>query len=101
MARLEKNSLVRLPGRIRKEGTSPKTVKWEGMWLQERRIHEGKRGFHAKTFSWANDEGIQMAVREWCATQGDSMYDKFLGASASNKRRIVLTYSLEKLRDMI
>ena len=51
-----------------------KIVEWERMWLRERRIQEGKRGCYAKTFSWANDEGVQIAVREWCAGQGDSKF---------------------------
>ena len=63
-----------------------KIVEWEGMWLRERRIKEGKRGCYGKTFSWANDEGVQIAVREWCAGQGDS---KSLPRSASSKMRML------------
>ena len=47
-------------------------VEWEGMWRRERQIPEGKRGCHAKINSWFNDEGVQIAVREWCASAGDS-----------------------------
>jgi hypothetical protein len=65
-----------------------KIVEWEGMWLRERRIHEGKRGCFAKTFSWTNDEGVQIAVREWCAGQGDSKFPARFSSSS-----VVITYS--------
>jgi hypothetical protein len=49
-----------------------KIVKWEGIWIRERHIPEGKRGCFAKVFSWFNDEGVQLAVREWCAGAGET-----------------------------
>jgi len=48
-----------------------KLVEWEGKWIQERVIPEGKSGYHAKSSSWFNDEGVQLAVREWCAGAGE------------------------------
>ena len=47
-------------------------IEWEGIWIRERYIPEGKQGCFAKSFSWYNDEGVQIAVREWCASTGDS-----------------------------
>ena len=47
-----------------------KLVEWEGAWMRGRKIPEGTRGCYAKTSSWFNDEGVQMAVREWCAGAG-------------------------------
>lgn len=29
---------------------------------------------YAKNFSWAIDEGVQIAIREWYAGQGDSKF---------------------------
>jgi hypothetical protein len=46
-------------------------VKWERGWIQDRCIPEGSQGMHAKVSSWFNDEGVQIAVREWCAGQGE------------------------------
>ena len=51
-----------------------KLVEWEGTWIRERKISEGKRGCTAKISSWFNDEGVQMAVREWCAGAGDRKF---------------------------
>ena len=48
-----------------------KLVEWEGKWIRERVIPEGKSGYHAKSSSWFNDEGVQLAVREWCAGAGE------------------------------
>ena len=53
---------------------SRKLVEWEGTWIRHRLIPEGKRGCHAKTSSWFNDEGVQIAVREWCAGAGESKF---------------------------
>ena len=49
-----------------------KVVEWEGIWIQECNIPEGKWGCFAKTFSWFNDEDVQIVVHEWCAGAGDS-----------------------------
>jgi len=48
-----------------------KLVEWEGKWIRERVIPEGKSGDHAKSSLWFNDEGVQLAVREWCAGAGE------------------------------
>lgn len=48
-----------------------KLVEWEGTWIRDREIPEGVQGCYAKTSSWFNDEGVQMAVREWCAGAGE------------------------------
>ena len=48
-------------------------MEWEGTWIRHRLIPEGKRGCHAKTSSWFND-GVQIAVREWCAGAGESKF---------------------------
>jgi hypothetical protein len=39
-----------------------KSIEWEGVWIRERTIPEGKQ-VNRKTFSWFN-EGVQLAVRE-------------------------------------
>ena len=49
-----------------------RVVEWEGLWIRERNIPEGRQGCFAKVFSWFNDEGVQIAVREWCAGAGES-----------------------------
>lgn len=51
-----------------------RVVEWEGTWMRERYIPEGKRGCFSKVFSWFNDEGVQIAVREWCAGAGESKF---------------------------
>ena len=48
----------------------------EGTWIQERKISEGKQGCNAKVSSWFNDEGVQMAVREWCAGVGERKFSR-------------------------
>jgi hypothetical protein len=59
-----------------------------GRYVAARTSNPGREtGCYARTFSWANDEGVQIAVREWCAGQGDS---KFFARSASSS--VVLTY---------
>ena len=60
-----------------------RVVQWEGTWVRERKIPEGMRGCFAKTFSWYNDEGVQIAVREWCAGAGES---KFPDTSSSKQK---------------
>ena len=49
-------------------------VEWEGAWIRGRMIPEGTRGCYAKTSSWFNDEGVQMAVREWCTGAGEHKF---------------------------
>ena len=61
---------------------SRKLVEWEGTCIRHRLIPEGKQGCHAKTSSWFNDEGVQIAVREWCAGAGESEFLFFLDASS-------------------
>jgi hypothetical protein len=70
-------------------------VEWERTWIQERTISEGKQGCFAKTFSWFNDEGVQLAVREWCAGAGDSKFHCYI-----NCYIYVLTY-FQKLQHMV
>ena len=50
-----------------------KIIAWERSWLSSRHIEEGRKGCYAKTKSWLNDEGVQLAVREWLAgaTEGE------------------------------
>jgi len=55
-----------------------KLVTWELQWILEGKIEEGRRGCYAKTRSWFNDEGVQIAVREWLAGMGESMSSTFL-----------------------
>jgi hypothetical protein len=52
-----------------------KLVISECMYLKDGKIPESRRGCYAKTQSWFNDEGIQLAVREWIAQSGE---DKIL-----------------------
>lgn len=54
-----------------------KLVEWEGTWIRERKISEGRQGCNAKITSWFNDEGVQMAVREWCAGAGERKFFKY------------------------
>jgi hypothetical protein len=49
-----------------------KIITWELTWIKERTIEEGKQGCWAKVKSWFNDEGVQLAVREWLAGAGES-----------------------------
>ena len=53
-----------------------KLFEWERTWIQERKISEGKQGCNAKVSSWFNDEGVQMAVREWCAGAGERKFSR-------------------------
>ena len=41
--------------------------------MRNRNIEEGRKGCYSKTKSWLNDEGVQLAVREWLAgaTEGE------------------------------
>jgi len=48
-----------------------KLVTWECMYLKDGNIPESRRGCFAKTQSWFNDEGIQLAAREWIAQSGE------------------------------
>lgn len=42
-----------------------KIVSWEISWRTNQYIEEGRRVCLSKTKSWFNDEGVQLAVREW------------------------------------
>jgi hypothetical protein len=44
-----------------------KLIGWEIKWKQTRTIPEGRQGCFQKTKSWFNDEGVELAVREYCA----------------------------------
>ena len=44
-----------------------KIIAWERSWLRSRDIEEGRKGCYSKSKSWLNDEGVQLAVREWLA----------------------------------
>ena len=44
-----------------------KIIARERSWLRSRDIEEGRKGCYSKTKSWLNDEGVQLAVREWLA----------------------------------
>jgi hypothetical protein len=59
-------------------------VTWEGDWLRDREIPEGKRGCFSKTKSWFKDEGVEQAVREWLS--GRSGDGKFSGAFSARSR---------------
>jgi hypothetical protein len=51
-----------------------KVVTWELQYLRGENIEEGKRGCgYSKTRSWFNDEGVQLAVREWISGKGEGM----------------------------
>ena len=43
--------------------------------MQKRSIPKDKRGRHAKTLTWLNDEGVQLEVRELIATMSTGTYD--------------------------
>lgn len=71
----------RQPGETRKElsisvarsfGKGPqfgrKIRSWEREWIENRYIPETRRGNHAKTMSWMNDEGVQLEVQKQMAT---------------------------------
>lgn len=40
-------------------------MSWEITWKKDRIIEVGRRRTWMKTSSWFNDEGVQLAVREW------------------------------------
>lgn len=42
-----------------------KIVSWECQWRKHQTIDESKHGCHVKTRSWFNDEGVQLAAREF------------------------------------
>jgi hypothetical protein len=48
-----------------------KVVQWELQWMRGEKIEEGKQGCFTKTSSWFDDEGVQLAVREWLAGAGE------------------------------
>jgi hypothetical protein len=49
-----------------------KIVSWENEWLINWKLILGKQSSFAKSFSWFNDEGIQLEIRRWCASAGES-----------------------------
>lgn len=42
--------------------------RWEKQWTSERKIEGSKRGQHSKSNSWFNDEGVQLAIRDYVST---------------------------------
>ncbi|RPA99438.1 hypothetical protein L873DRAFT_1789591 [Choiromyces venosus 120613-1] len=50
-----------------------KVVSWEITWIKSRYISEGWQGCFGKTSSWLEDEGVQLAVREWIASIGENI----------------------------
>src|SRR3978361_110198 len=50
-----------------------KIVTWERQWLEHEEIEEGRQGCFAKTRSWFDDEGVQLAVRDWISGAGDKI----------------------------
>ena len=50
-----------------------KIITWKRMWISERRIPEGMQGKKKKIVSWLNDEGVQLAVREYMAGAGEGI----------------------------
>lgn len=50
-----------------------KIITWEIQWMTNRTIEEGQQGCHTKSFSWFNDEGVQLAVRECISSSGDKL----------------------------
>ena len=57
---------------------SRKVVSWELTWLSQRYIPEGKQGCFGKSQSWFEDEGVQLAVREWISGAGESLSKSML-----------------------
>ena len=51
-----------------------KLITWEREWIEKGVIAEGNRGCAAKTRSWFNDEGVQLAVREWISGAGEGIF---------------------------
>lgn len=49
-----------------------KIVTWERTWISERTIDEGRRSCFGKSKSWFEDEGVQLAIREWLSGAGES-----------------------------
>jgi hypothetical protein len=47
-------------------------VSWENQWLKNQVIILGKQGCCAKSFSGFSNEEIQLEVRRWCASAGES-----------------------------
>lgn len=50
-----------------------KIVSWEIEWRRFRQIPEGRKGCFAKTRSWFNDEGTQLAAREYLQSAGEAI----------------------------
>ena len=59
-------------------------LRQEAIGVLEKKLRsKKKRGCYAKTSSWFNDEGVQMAVREWYAVAGERKFFKFIITSES------------------
>jgi hypothetical protein len=50
---------------------SRKLLQWERAWIRDQHIEEGRQGCFSKVSSWLNDEGVQLAVREYFAGTKD------------------------------
>jgi hypothetical protein len=48
-----------------------KIIHWERTWVSERSIEEGRQGCYSKVQSWLNDEGVQLAIRDYLAGKKD------------------------------
>ena len=51
-----------------------KPIAWKHEWIEKEVIAEGKRGCVTKTRSWFNDEGVQLAAREWISGAGEGVF---------------------------
>ncbi|RPB11555.1 hypothetical protein P167DRAFT_575298 [Morchella conica CCBAS932] len=49
-----------------------KLVSWELSWKRDQVIEIGRQGCLAKTRSWFDDEGVQLAAREWISSVSDA-----------------------------
>jgi hypothetical protein len=62
-----------------------KIVAWERTWLQSTMIEEGRKGCYAKSCSGLNNEGVQLAVREWLSGAKESELTGYGHAKAIGK----------------
>jgi hypothetical protein len=61
-----------------------KIVKWELQFLKGEEVAHGKKGCHAKTRSWFNDEGVLLAAREYIAGAGEKVTAYALAKAIGN-----------------
>lgn len=48
-----------------------KVITWEIEWRERRTVNEGRKGCFSKTYSWFNDEGVQLHIRDYLAGAGE------------------------------